>query len=113
MPPLYMEWKNLTSAYFWREWGGRPKITIAHITCILQGQQVGDIDNITGSLLDALVQAEVLVDDLIYNVPDLHSIWKPDQPQGAELIITPLEFEPEYYDHDDIESNSISLINPF
>jgi hypothetical protein len=60
-----------------------------HISIAIGGRQRGDIDNIAGSVLDALVQSDILADDQLAVVGKLTIEHFPDLPLGANIQISP------------------------
>lgn len=79
MPANYRQWKDAAIAQFRTQYHGEP---IAKILCLrihLYGTVArGDCDNLAGSVMDALVQAEVLVNDHVAVIPRLEVDWSRD-----------------------------------
>lgn len=74
MPPKYRQWKLGAIAEFKRQWGARGAITVpVAISISLRGKHSrrGDLDNVAGSILDALQDAGVLRNDNSKAVPSL------------------------------------------
>ena len=71
-PRRYSEWKSGAIADISSQYRGQP-LEYAEITISLTGKhsRQGDCDNVAGSILDALVQAGVIVDDNMKRVPSL------------------------------------------
>ncbi|MDV3349953.1 RusA family crossover junction endodeoxyribonuclease [Leptothoe sp. LEGE 181152] len=71
-PHRYNNWKKGAIASISNQYQGQP-LEYAEITISLSGKhnRQGDADNVAGSVLDALVQAKVLVDDNMKRVPSL------------------------------------------
>lgn len=71
-PHRYNNWKKGAIADISGQYQGEP-LEYAEITISLSGKhnRQGDADNVAGSILDVLVQAEVLVDDNMKRVPSL------------------------------------------
>lgn len=62
----------------------------ANIEIVLGGAGRGDIDNIAGAILDALVGAKVLLDDRLSCVPSLQIRHEKGDKTGAKILITEL-----------------------
>ena len=74
LPPKYRQWKLGAIAEFKRQWGARGAITVpVAISISLRGKHSrrGDLDNVAGSILDALQDAGVLRNDNSKAVPSL------------------------------------------
>lgn len=71
-PHRYNNWKQGAIADISDQYQGEP-LEYAEITISLSGKhnRKGDADNVAGAVLDALVQAKVLVDDNMKRVPSL------------------------------------------
>jgi Endodeoxyribonuclease RusA len=52
------------------------------------GKQRGDLYNIAGAILDALVQSGILLDDRISVVSNLSIEYFPKLPPGASIVLT-------------------------
>ena len=72
LPENYREWKDSAIADISGQYQGSP-LEYAEVTISLSGKhsRKGDADNVAGSILDALVQSGVLVDDNMKRVPSL------------------------------------------
>ena len=72
LPSNYRDWKekSITEIISQLPLGWRP-FTQACVAIQLQGSMRGDIDNISGSILDVLVQSQVLRDDRLSCLPKL------------------------------------------
>jgi Holliday junction resolvase RusA-like endonuclease len=73
MPHNYQRWKAQAIAAIRQQYQGDPIARTKTITITLTGKHSrrGDADNISGSILDSLVQAGVLVNDNLVAVPSL------------------------------------------
>jgi Holliday junction resolvase RusA-like endonuclease len=71
-PENYSAWKQDAIAYFERQWAREPLSGVT-VSILLKGKHSrrGDLDNIAGAILDALVQAEILKDDNLIHVRGL------------------------------------------
>lgn len=71
-PHRYTDWKKSAIADISSQYDGQP-LEKASVSIQLTGKHSrrGDADNVAGSILDALVQARVLVDDNMKRVPSL------------------------------------------
>lgn len=89
LPNAYRDWKN-AAALLLRSQYNQKTIEKASITIKIYGDKRGDLDNLAGAVLDALVQAEVLKDDRINCVPELIVQYAGKGAPGAAIRITPL-----------------------
>lgn len=62
----------------------------ANVEIVLAGTARGDIDNIAGAILDALVSAKVLLDDRLSCVPSLVIRHEKGDKTGVKILITEL-----------------------
>ena len=90
-PHRYNEWKRGAIADISGQWKQQP-LEYAEVTISLTGQhnRQGDADNVAGSILDALVQAKVLVDDNMKRVPSLTIAldWKKKVEPKAVVVLS-------------------------
>uniref|UniRef100_B8HN12 Endodeoxyribonuclease RusA n=1 Tax=Cyanothece sp. (strain PCC 7425 / ATCC 29141) TaxID=395961 RepID=B8HN12_CYAP4 len=89
LPGRYRQWKEDAIAELSQQYEGEP-IPQAIVTIEILGSARGDLDNISGAVLDALVQAGVLVDDRISCIPRLEICHVPGKIQGAKIQISQL-----------------------
>ncbi len=71
MPPAYVQWKNQAIYELWIQKANFTKsITPSevHVTLVGKHNRKSDGDNILGAILDALVQAEYLIDDSMMHI---------------------------------------------
>lgn len=90
LPPRYRQWRNHAeveiSRQLWeQEYSQKLPLTKASVKVEVRGSHRGDLDNILGSCLDALVSANVLVDDRISVVPRLE-VWHNSEGETGVLI---------------------------
>jgi len=74
IPPKYRQWKLGEIAEFQHQWGNRPTITEPIAIAIhLRGKHYkgSDLDNLAGSIMDALQQAGVIKNDNCGHIPSL------------------------------------------
>lgn len=95
LPEGYSAWKANAILDIRQQYKGSP-LDYAEITISLTGQhnRQGDIDNVAGSILDALVQSKVLVDDNMKRVRSLAialSWEKKEEPKTVIVISTSRE----------------------
>lgn len=83
LPSNYRLWKNDAIAQLFAQKKGLQPISKCQIEIEIGGKQRGDCDNIAGSILDALVQANILVDDRLSVVSKLTIEHFPDRQFGA------------------------------
>ncbi len=93
-PHRYNEWKRGAIADISSQYRGTP-LERAEVTISLTGKhnRQGDADNVAGSILDALVQAKVLVDDNMKRVPSLTIAldWKKKAAPRAVVVLSTSE----------------------
>lgn len=97
LPENYRKWKNAAIIYLGRQWEhlhGNEVILQAEIKVIFYGDQHGDPDNLVGSILDAMVQSNILDEDKIFNIPLLIVKHEPSNPLGCDILIKPLQWKP-------------------
>ena len=90
LPPRYRQWRNHAeveiSRQLWeQEYSQKLPLTKAVVKVEVRGSHRGDLDNILGSCLDALVSAGVLIDDRISVVPRLE-VWHNSEGDTGALI---------------------------
>ncbi|AFZ11695.1 endodeoxyribonuclease RusA [Crinalium epipsammum PCC 9333] len=90
LPPRYRQWRNHAeveiSRQLWeQEYSQKLPLTKAAVKVEVRGSHRGDLDNILGSCLDALVSAGVLIDDRISVVPRLE-VWHNSEGNTGALI---------------------------
>lgn len=73
MPQNYRDWKNGAIADLCQQYQGESLTSLSGVLIALTGKHSrrGDLDNIAGSVLDALVQAGILANDNLVVVPKL------------------------------------------
>ena len=80
LPSKYRDWKEDAIIELLSQSRPSQPLEKATISIAIGGKQRGDLDNIAGSILDALVQAGILLDDRISVVSKLsieHFAWLP------------------------------------
>lgn len=95
LPDNYRKWKEAAKISLGKQWEhlhGNKQLVRAHITVIFGGAQHGDPDNLVGSVLDAMVQTDIISDDKIFNIPFLCVIHKPELVLGCEIKIKALQW---------------------
>ena len=65
LPQNYRDWKDDAIVQLITQSLPAQPMTRAEVAILIGGKQTGDLDNIAGAILDALVQAGVLLDDRI------------------------------------------------
>jgi Holliday junction resolvase RusA-like endonuclease len=74
MPQNYRDWKECAIADLAQQYQGKePMAALSEVSIALTGKHSrrGDLDNIAGAILDALVQARILANDNLTVVPKL------------------------------------------
>lgn len=85
LPAKYRDWKESAILELLTQSLPLTPIARCEVTIVIGGKQTGDLDNIAGAVLDALVQAGILVDDRLSVVPKLSIEHFPSQPPGATI----------------------------
>lgn len=86
LPQRYRLWKESAIAELQSQWRLEP-LSKAKIEIIFGAKgQRGDLDNLAGSVLDALVQGGVILDDRLSCCPQLNIKYCPNK-AGENLII--------------------------
>lgn len=90
----YSDWKQCAISDIASQWRSDP-LEQAEVTIGLTGKhnRQGDADNVAGAVLDALVQAKVLVDDNMKRVPSLtiHLDYQKKAEPKAVVMLSTLE----------------------
>lgn len=86
LPPRYRLWKQDAIAQLLPQRPIEPHSRVL-VKIILVGKHRGDLDNLSGAILDALVQAGVIVDDSVMHIPALSVRYLPDAKQQAHARI--------------------------
>jgi Holliday junction resolvase RusA-like endonuclease len=91
LPAGYRTWKDTAIASIQAQTLNTPGLPWpqAHVSIAIGGKQRGDLDNIAGAILDALVQAGVLADDRLACVPRLTVEHHPTGPRRATVWLDP------------------------
>jgi Holliday junction resolvase RusA-like endonuclease len=87
LPAKYRNWKANAIAQLLAQSRPVRPIEKATISIGIGGKQRGDLDNIAGAILDALVQSGILLDDRISVVSKLSIEYFPDRPLGATISV--------------------------
>jgi Holliday junction resolvase RusA-like endonuclease len=85
LPSKYRDWKDEAIAQLLAQSLPPQPLDKAVISIGIGGKQRGDLDNIAGAILDALVQAGILLDDRISVVSKLSIEHFPKQQPGANI----------------------------
>jgi Holliday junction resolvase RusA-like endonuclease len=85
LPSKYRDWKADAIAQLLTQSRPPQPIDKASIAISVGRGQRGDLDNIAGAILDALVQSGILLDDRISVVNKLSIEHFPDSPPGASI----------------------------
>jgi Holliday junction resolvase RusA-like endonuclease len=88
LPQNYRDWKEDAIVQLITQSLPAQPMTRAEVAIAIGGKQTGDLDNIAGAILDALVQAGVLLDDRISVVHKLSISHHRENPPGAEIELT-------------------------
>lgn len=85
----YLDWLSAAESEFKQQWGSNPPIKKAiKVSIQLWGNHAGsDVDNMSGSALDALVKAGVLSKDNVNCVPHLEVAWERSKSPCVEVWI--------------------------
>lgn len=91
LPTNYREWRRMAEVIIVSQIVNKSKLplAIALVEVNLTGKHRGDLDNLAGSCLDALVSAGVLTDDNVNCVPRLTVTYQPTGKLGVAIVIKP------------------------
>ena len=89
LPQNYRDWKDDAIVQLITQSLPAQPITRAEVAIAIGGKQTGDLDNIAGAILDALVQAGVLLDDRLSVVQKLSIAHHREREPGASIEISP------------------------
>ena len=90
LPLRYREWKEDAIAQLHSQCGLFPPIEKSAVNIEIYGSSIGDSDNISGAILDALVQSFIILDDRLSCVPKLSLEYFPSKSKYAVVNITTL-----------------------
>ncbi len=90
LPPRYRDWKAQAIAQILAQYEG-PPIARAAIEIKFYGPLRGDLDNLAGAVLDALVPGGVLKDDRLSCLPSLRIEHFPGKVKRASIAIANLD----------------------
>lgn len=94
LPSAYREWKRDAVLKLLCQLGNRDSFPIAVPVAVeialIGASHRGDLDNLAGAVLDALVEAAVLTDDRLSCVPKLVVTHTPNGKCGASVAISEL-----------------------
>lgn len=93
LPTNYREWRRMAELAIVSQIVNKSKLplNVALIEVILTGKHRGDLDNLAGSCLDALVSAGVLIDDNVNCVPRLTVTYEPTGKLGVLIVVKPVK----------------------
>ena len=93
-PQRYQNWRKMAESSILVSLSLIQRVTLpihrAEVRIMLQGKHRGDLDNLAGSCLDALVSSGVLLDDRLSCVPHLVISHKPEGSSGVWLEVIPM-----------------------
>ncbi len=92
LPSSYREWKRSAVLELLSQLGDRALLPLAKasVEILLTGRHRGDADNLSGGILDALVEAQVITDDRLSCVPKLVVTHTLNGECGATIVIAEL-----------------------
>ena len=88
LPSKYRDWKEDAISQLLTQPCPQQSLEKAVISISIGGKQRGDLDNIAGAILDALVQAGILLDDRISVVHKLSIEHHREQSPGASIELS-------------------------
>lgn len=89
LPQKYRDWKDEAISQLLTQSRPPDPLVKAEVSIYIGGGQRGDLDNIAGAILDALVQAGILLDDRISVVSKLSIAHHRERSPGASIEISP------------------------
>ena len=92
LPSFYREWKRSAVLEILCQLSEHASLPLAraNVEIALTGKHRGDLDNLAGGILDALVEAQVITDDRLSCVPKLVVTHTLNGECGATIVITEL-----------------------
>ena len=92
MPQRYQDWQRLAIAELLLQLSDRSPLEYpVAVRVLLQGKgHRGDLDNLSGAILDALVKTEILKDDRLSCVGQLEARHEPQGETGCWVEIEPM-----------------------
>jgi Holliday junction resolvase RusA-like endonuclease len=87
LPAKYRHWKEKAIEDLKAQKKELPTLSKASVTIVVHNQARGDIDNIAGAVLDALVQAGVLQDDRLSCIPELTIVCERTKDKQKKTLI--------------------------
>jgi Holliday junction resolvase RusA-like endonuclease len=88
LPAKYRDWKTQAIEALRAQWELGPPIAKASVTILVLNQSRGDIDNIAGAVLDALVQAGVVQDDRLSCISELTIMSEKTKDREKKTIVS-------------------------
>jgi Holliday junction resolvase RusA-like endonuclease len=85
LPANYRDWKKNAILQLLAQSRPLEPLAKAEVSIAIGGGQRGDLDNIAGAILDALVQSGILLDDRLSVVSKLSIEHFPKSPPGANI----------------------------
>ncbi len=85
LPANYRDWKESAITELISQSLPTNPLVKAEVSISIGGKQRGDLDNIAGAILDALVQSGILLDDRLSVVSKLTVEHFPKLPPGANI----------------------------
>lgn len=90
----YRNWLAASQASLREQWQGRPPLEHALVGIELHGHGRSDVDNLSGSVLDAAVKAGVFVDDRCTRLPGALIWWQPAPTDKQQVFLYLLPWRP-------------------
>ena len=88
MPQRYQDWQRLAIAELLLQRNDRtPLVYPVAVKVLLQGKHRGDLDNLSGAILDALVKVGILEDDRLSCVASLEARHESKGETGCHIEI--------------------------
>ena len=85
-PPQYKNWLKEAKFYLQNQWKLEPLTTVHRLEIFFRGAEIGDLDNKSGSVMDAAKNI-LWIDDSVKVIPNLHLFFKKVKLKDSHIII--------------------------
>lgn len=85
-PPQYKNWLKEAKFYLQNQWKLEPLTTVHRLEIFFRGAEIGDLDNKSGSVMDAAKNI-LWIDDSVKVIPNLHLFFTKVKLKDSHIII--------------------------
>ncbi len=85
-PPQYKNWLKEAKFYLQNQWKLKPLTTVHRLEIFFRGAEIGDLDNKSGSVMDAAKNI-LWIDDSVKVIPNLHLFFTKVKLKDSHIII--------------------------